>query len=320
LVKPWLIYASIAAIWAFLGGAMTTYYGPAANGSGVAEVIGYLNGVNYPGFMQINTLLTKIMGVTFAVSAKLCVGKEGPLAHIGSIIGVGVLYLPFGFEHLQNDEIKRVFCAAGASCGVSCAFGAPIGGALFCYELSKPNTFWKFQMIWKVFFACCLGTFTLAVLTGIQTGNYTDWSGAQIKFGVQDINELSKLGKNVSIIRIIPSAIILGIEGGILGSLFINVNTRVNALRAKLLTSQWMKPIETAFFGFLSASVFFIVPYIISKENCQEEEIDVPTSLMDRGWCSESEKEGRVVYNPTASIFWASEGDIIKAMIASTFD
>jgi chloride channel 7 len=142
-VEPWLVYAGLCALWGFIGGMMTTYYGPAATGSGVAELIGYLNGVNYPGFMQFSTLLTKIIGVTFAVCAKLCIGKEGPLAHIGAVIGVSVIYLP-GFEHLRNDDTKRVFAAAGASVGVSAAFGAPIGGCLFCYELSKPNTFWTF--------------------------------------------------------------------------------------------------------------------------------------------------------------------------------
>lgn len=53
-----------------------------------------MNGVNYPGFMKISTLIVKILGVTLAVSGKLCVGKEGPLAHIGAIVGPLVLYYP----------------------------------------------------------------------------------------------------------------------------------------------------------------------------------------------------------------------------------
>jgi H+/Cl- antiporter ClcA len=113
---------------------MTCYYGPGANGSGIAELIGYLNGINYPDFISLPTFLTKVIGVTFAVAGKLCVGKEGPLAHIGAICGAFTLYLP-GMDMFRNDEQKRVFIAAGGSAGVACAFGAPIGGALFSYEL-----------------------------------------------------------------------------------------------------------------------------------------------------------------------------------------
>jgi H+/Cl- antiporter ClcA len=121
---------------------MTNYYGPGANGSGVAELIGYVNGVNYPRFMEVSTLITKIIGVVLAVSARLCVGKEGPLAHIGSICGSAVAYLPgLNFEFLRNDAEKRMLITAGSSAGVAAAFGAPIGGSLFTYEMSKSSEF-----------------------------------------------------------------------------------------------------------------------------------------------------------------------------------
>ena len=142
---------------------MTTLYGPGASGSGVAEFIGCLNGINYPDFISIPSLITKIVGVVLAICGKLAIGKEGPLCHIGAVFGAIVLYIPgLKLEFLRNDENKRLFIAAGASAGVSVAFGSPIGGTLFVYELSKPNTFWKFKMIWKVFFSCCMSTFTLA--------------------------------------------------------------------------------------------------------------------------------------------------------------
>lgn len=96
----------MAAVLGGAAGTMTVYYGPGANGSGVAEMIGYMNGVNYPEFIGINTLITKIFGVVFAVSSRLCIGKEGPLGHIGSIWGILPIYLPFenlNFKTLQND-------------------------------------------------------------------------------------------------------------------------------------------------------------------------------------------------------------------------
>lgn len=170
--RPWLIYSGACGGCGLFAGIITTYYGPAAAGSGVAEFIGYMNGVNYPGFISIPTLITKIFGVSFAVIGKLCVGKEGPLAHIGAICGILVLYIPnMGFEILQNDEKRRQLAAAGASTGVSVAFGAPIGGTLFSYEMSKPNTFWRFSMIWKVFLSSSLGTFFLALLQNLWKGN-----------------------------------------------------------------------------------------------------------------------------------------------------
>ena len=177
-----MIYAGLSGLYGLIGGIMTTYWGVGAAGSGVAELIGYINGVNYPDFLTFPSLMTKIVGVTLAVSGKLCVGKEGPLAHIGATIAGGVLYLPI-FEFLRNDENKRLYIAAGASAGVSVAFGAPIGGALFAYELSKPNTFWKFEMLWKVFFCCCFAVFTAGLCDAIKSGNLDNWTDNKLKFG-----------------------------------------------------------------------------------------------------------------------------------------
>jgi H+/Cl- antiporter ClcA len=65
----------------------------------------------------------------------------------------------------------------------------------------------------------------------------------------------------------LPAAIILGIVGGLLGSLFININTRMATVRKKILTKKWMKPIETFLFCFATASVFYWVPYYFN--NCE---------------------------------------------------
>ena len=163
-VKAFCGMITIVCLYGLLAGLLTTYWGPGAAGSGVAELIGYLNGVDYKDFLGFKTLITKIFGVILAVNARLCVGKEGPLAHIGANLGAMVLYIPgLGFEFLRNDDKKRQFICAGAAVGISAAFGAPIGGTLFCFELSKTNTFWKFSMLYKVFFACCTGSFCLGL-------------------------------------------------------------------------------------------------------------------------------------------------------------
>jgi chloride channel 7 len=164
-VKAWAFGLVWCIFFAGLASVLTVYVGPGANGSGIAELMAVLNGVNYPDFMGVRTLIVKIVGVIFGIVGFLYIGKEGPLAHIGAVISQLVIYyIPFpAFEYFKNDLVKREFAAAGASAGVSAAFASPIGGSLFSYELSKPTTFWTFSMIWRVFFCSAVSTFTLSL-------------------------------------------------------------------------------------------------------------------------------------------------------------
>lgn len=74
---------------------LCVYGAPAAMGSGVAEVMGMLNGVNVDKSIGIYTLIVKVFGTLFAICAGLCIGKEGPLVHIGAIFGICAIYMPF---------------------------------------------------------------------------------------------------------------------------------------------------------------------------------------------------------------------------------
>jgi H+/Cl- antiporter ClcA len=106
-----------------------------------------LNGVNISEFLTPTVAAVKTIGVVLAVTGSLVVGREGPLVHIGSAIAIIVLFLPesyFKQNEFRTSEKYREFLAAGVSAGVSVAFGAPIGGALFAYEISGPATFWTF--------------------------------------------------------------------------------------------------------------------------------------------------------------------------------
>lgn len=300
---------------------MTTYYGPGAAGSGVAELVGYVNGINYPNFISIPTMLTKIVGTTFAVVGRLCVGKEGPLAHIGAICGILVLYIPGqGFEYLRNDEYKRQMVAAGASAGVSVAFGAPIGGTLFSYEMSRPNTFWRFSMIWKVFMSCSVATFYFAFLNNTWNGNLGgSWSGSALKFGQ------AKSSEDVNLLYLLPASVILGIIGGCLGSVFISVNTKVNAIRKVWLTKKWVKPIETFMWCFLTASFFFFSPrfsktcenFVIgAKDKIDYEENHKISETLFKGWCSQTnENKLDKDYDVLATLFWNTEGGVIRLIM-----
>ena len=104
----WAAYTFYSMAFVLVACLLTIYVGPGANGSGIAEIMGLLNGINYPKAIGVRTLFVKIIGTIFAVSGGLTIGKEGPLAHIGANVGALLCHLPFeGFQALRNDVIKR---------------------------------------------------------------------------------------------------------------------------------------------------------------------------------------------------------------------
>ena len=104
--------------------------------------------------------------------------------------------------------------AAGASVGVACAFGSPIGGALFSYEISKPQTYWTFSMLWRVFFSTCIASFMLSILKALEEGTEVSMNQAgAVKFG-----DLTTVDNSLFDLF---AAIVLGIICGFFGSLFI---------------------------------------------------------------------------------------------------
>ena len=54
-----------------------------STGSGIPHIKAYLNGVNVPKLLRIETLSCKVMGVILSVVGGMPVGKEGPMIHSG---------------------------------------------------------------------------------------------------------------------------------------------------------------------------------------------------------------------------------------------
>ena len=307
---------SFCFVFACVASALTVYVGPGANGSGIAELMAIFNGVNYPNFIGKRTLFVKIVAVILAISGFLCVGKEGPLAHIGAVTAmIVVYYLPISkFDYFKNDVVKREFMAAGTSAGVAAAFAAPIGSALFSYELSKPTTFWTFSMIWRVFFCSSVSTFTLSLLSQIKEhgfDNLTLVASGTLKFGdFQNIQDVK--------LRDVHGPIFIGIIGGLMGSLFVNVNTRMTALRKKYITTNARKILETGFYAVLTMTV--AITSVVIVNNCDKierskVEADDFKKILIRWQCPEEAPDSEFVsFSPLATLFFNTEGGTIRSL------
>ena len=173
-----------------------------------------------------------------------------------------ILYIPIPmFRYFRNDVDKRKFMAMGIAAGISAAFGAPIGGSLFAYELSKPNTFWTFSLTWRVFFSCSICTFFLNIFKAIEEGEgILIQKAGIIKLVADQYNPV--LGD-------LPASVIIGTLSGLLGFGFIFFNTQINVLRKKHLKTKLAKIVEPLFIILLTASFFFFYP-LINNKNCTD--------------------------------------------------
>lgn len=93
-----------------------------------------LAGFVMKGYLGGWTLVIKSLGLAMTVAANLSVGKEGPSIHIACCAGHVVSRL---FPKYQRSRAKsREIISASAAAGVAVAFGAPIGGVLFSFEVN----------------------------------------------------------------------------------------------------------------------------------------------------------------------------------------
>lgn len=198
--------------------------------------------------------------------------------------------------------VKRQLIAAGSSAGVAAAFGAPIGGSLFSYEISKPNTFWTFSMLWRVFFAASISTFMLAILESLVNGApFSLSASATLKFGKLEANEDNG-------VLDIPAMIFIGAICGLLGAFFIFVNIKMSIWRKKYITQNYMKLLEASFFVLATTLVFFGA-CLLRKDSCHINSVEYAKEEV-QFMCRDG------FYNPLASLILNTEGGTIRNLMA----
>jgi len=107
---------------------ITRRLSPEVRGSGVPEVLYaiYYHG----GRIRLNVAASRVAAAALSIGSGASVGREGPIVHIGAILGAGIgavaNLLPFQ---------RVVLVAAGAGAGIAATFDAPLGGLAFAIEL-----------------------------------------------------------------------------------------------------------------------------------------------------------------------------------------
>jgi H+/Cl- antiporter ClcA len=232
---------------------------PGAVSSGIPEVMSYLNGVRVGNFDSLSLYGVKLICTIFSVSSGLVIGPEGPVVHMGSILGACVTRLgdlewlllkfrgryPNLARHCGCEDVKasgstrrQTWLSKGAfylshfrndlerrnliSVGAAAGFASAFGAPVggLLYSMEEASSFFDHEMLWKTLVGTCLATSIIA----IYHGDFTKYSMLSLEVEAQEENMMARFGE-------VPLYIVMGILGGILGGTFNNVYWYLNYKR-----------------------------------------------------------------------------------------
>lgn len=323
-VAGFLVYILFNLLLVFSSVYIVTQFAPAAAGSGIPEIKGYLNGVDTHGILLFRTLIGKIFGSIGSVGGGLALGKEGPLVHTGACIASlfgqgGSTKYHLSSRWLQvfkSDRDRRDLVTCGCAAGVAAAFRAPVGGVLFALE--EVTSWWRSQLMWRVFFTSAVVAVVVRTAMGwCKSGKCGHFgSGGFIIWDISDGQE------DYSFEELLPMAII-GVIGGLLGALFNQLTIYITYWRRNYLHKKGsrVKMIEVCLVSLITSVISFGLPLLRKCSPCPEVELNSgiecprPPGMYGNYVNFYCDKENE--YNDLATIFFNTQDDAIRNLFSA---
>ena len=290
----YVVFVLISVICVLISTLLVLYIHPQAAGSGIPEIICYLNGVSIRHVFTCKALLIKFLSCVFALAGGLYGGSEGPMIHMGAAVGKivsqGVQYKFLGwegelviFKKLQTMQHRRHFISAGCAAGIASAFFAPIGGLLFLFE--EISSFYSKKLGWQTFLCCLIATTATQGFLGLyQFMNEQVESEWQITAYKLDIIQ--------ELVLYIPT-VIVGFICGLYAALFTWFLTKI-VLPTKAYyfgNNKAYRIVEATALAAITSTGAILIPLLFNCTQCQESvHLEV---------CTEEatfEKDGKLTY------------------------
>ncbi|XP_031093188.1 chloride channel protein CLC-d-like isoform X2 [Ipomoea triloba] len=319
-----LVYTLINLALVFSSVYIITHFAPAAAGSGIPEIKGYLNGIDTHGILLFRTLIGKIFGSIGSVGSGLALGKEGPLVHIGaciaSLLGQGgstKYHLSLRWlQVLNNERDRRDLVTCGCAAGVAAAFRAPVGGVLFALE--EVTSWWRSQLMWRVFFTSAI----VAVVVRTAMGWCKSGKCGHFGSGGFIIWDISGGQEDYSFEELLPMAVI-GVIGGLLGALFNQLTLFISHWRRNYLHRKGIrvKIIEACVISVITSVISFGLPLFRRCTPCPDPDvnssIECPRAPGMYGNYVNFHCQNSNEYNDLATIFFNTQDDAIRNLFSA---
>ncbi|KAL7749684.1 hypothetical protein RI367_004912 [Sorochytrium milnesiophthora] len=236
----WAFSFGLALAMCFVGVAVTLYE-PCAAGSGMPEVIAFLNGLYQRRYSTIKTYICKALGVLLIVNAGLFSGFDGPYIHLCTIFAAVMVRnwrkVPVlgewaygekpdksqpevsNYLAISRTQMLRQFVTIGAASGMASAFQAPVGGAMFALE--EAMSFYEPSLIIRCLFAASI---SLLVLSASKQGGKV----ASVDLSLYATNATCNL---LTPVQDYVAIAVMGVVAGVSGHVYNVVVAKIRVLR-----------------------------------------------------------------------------------------
>ncbi|KAG7991557.1 hypothetical protein I3843_02G082600 [Carya illinoinensis] len=297
-VAGFIVYVLINLVLVLSSVYIITHFAPAAAGSGIPEIKGYLNGVDIHGVLLFRTLIGKIFGSIGSVGGGLALGKEGPLVHTGACIASLLGQGGSTKYHLSSRWLQ-----------------------IFKSDRDRRDlvtSWWRSQLMWRVFFTSAI----VAVVVRTAMGWCKNGNCGHFGSGGFIIWDISGGQEDYSFEELLPMAII-GVIGGLLGALFNQLTLYISYWRRNHLHKKGnqVKIIEACLVSLITSIISFGLPLLRKCSPCPDSDPDSslecprPPGMYGNYvnfYCSK-EKE----YNDLATIFFNTQDDAIRNLFSA---
>ena len=100
----------------------------------------------------------------------------------------------------------------------------------------------------------------------------------------------------------------MGCFTGVLGGVFVIVNSNLGLIRKKYITQNWQKLLEAVLFSLMTTTTFFWMPSL--AEDCRSDANVTESDILVQYSCTKGE------YSPMATMTFNTEGDAIRSIIS----
>lgn len=171
----------------------------------------------------------------------------------------------------RDDNEKRDFVLGGVAAGVSSAFSSPIGGLIFTLE--EVASSWCLKLLYRTLVASAIGTFLTGTLHNIVNGVITK----STYIGIFNFGKLEDFDFQYYELPIFG---LMGVAGGITGSLFISIYATCNTFRQQYIKCKLAKVAEAAIICMVTVTIAAVMIY--TSHDCRShslQQIEYPVKV-----------------------------------------